>query len=127
MRFGCCAGPDMGEALAQAGYDYVELSVSRHLRPEADDKEWTPLRRAIEAQPLPVEAFNTFLPADLKVTGPTVDEERISREDEQRIERLFKQVKQDRSKAYELKGVLDRLGVFKDYEDRFLDLFKKPE
>ena len=31
----------------------------------------------------------------------------------------------DRAKAIELKQELDRLGVFKDYEDRFLDLFKK--
>jgi hypothetical protein len=31
----------------------------------------------------------------------------------------------DRSKAFELKQELDRLGVFKEYEDRFLDLFKK--
>jgi hypothetical protein len=39
---------------------------------------------------------------------------------------LFNQANQDRSKAFELKQELDRLGVFKDYEDRFLDLFKKP-
>jgi len=45
--------------------------------------------------------------------------------DQQRIETLFSQAEQDRSKAFELKHELDRLGVFKDYEDRFLDLFKK--
>ena len=45
--------------------------------------------------------------------------------DEQRLESMFKQAKEDRSKAYELKNELDRLGVFKEYEDRFLDLFKK--
>ena len=33
----------------------------------------------------------------------------------------------DRSKAFELKQELDRLGLFKEYEDRFLDLFKKTE
>jgi hypothetical protein len=27
----------------------------------------------------------------------------------------------------ELKRELDRLGVYQEYEDRFLDLFKKPE
>lgn len=54
------------------------------------------------------------------------DEERISKEDEARIEQLFEQAKQDRSKAYELKRELDRLEVFKEYEDRFLDLFKPP-
>jgi uncharacterized protein len=45
--------------------------------------------------------------------------------DEQRLEALFQQAAENRSKAYELKSELDRLGVFKEYEDRFLDLFKK--
>ena len=53
-------------------------------------------------------------------------EERLSPEDEARVERLFDQARENRSKAYELKGLLDKLDVFKDYEDRFLDLFKKP-
>jgi uncharacterized protein len=56
----------------------------------------------------------------------TVEEPPVSPEDEQRIEELFKQAREKRSKAYELKGALDRLGVFDLYEDRFLDLFKKP-
>jgi len=50
-----------------------------------------------------------------------------SPEDERRIEELFEQAQDDRTKAYELKQELDRLGLFKQYEDRFLDLFKKPE
>lgn len=45
----------------------------------------------------------------------------------QRIETLFEQVKQDRSQAVKLKRELDRLGVFEQYEDRFLDLFRKGE
>lgn len=58
--------------------------------------------------------------------GPEpVEEERISSADRQRIEELFEQAAKDRSKAFELKQELDRLGVFKEYEDRFLDLFKK--
>lgn len=44
-----------------------------------------------------------------------------------RIEALFEKAGQDRSKAFELKQELDRLGVFKQYEDRFLDLFRKAE
>ena len=55
-----------------------------------------------------------------------VEEEALGKEDHQRIEQLFEQAKQDRSKAYELKRELDRLEVFKEYEDRFLDLFKPP-
>lgn len=61
-------------------------------------------------------------------TEPTVEEEPgLAARDEQQIERLFAQAKRDRSKAYELKRELDRLNVFKDYEDRFLSLFRKPE
>jgi predicted ATP-grasp superfamily ATP-dependent carboligase len=52
---------------------------------------------------------------------------KLSPADEQRIEELFRQAQQDRSKAYELKRELDRLDVFREYEDRFLDLFQKPE
>lgn len=55
------------------------------------------------------------------------ESKRLSSQDEQRIERLFDQSQQDRSKAYELKRELDRLEVFADFEERFLDLFKKPE
>jgi proteasome assembly chaperone (PAC2) family protein len=53
------------------------------------------------------------------------EEPRLAPADEQKLERLFSEAEQDRSRAYELKAELDRLGVFKDYEDRFLDLFKK--
>ena len=61
--------------------------------------------------------------------GPSAEPaepEGIKAVDEQRIEQLFEKAKHNRSKAFELKHELDRLGVFKDYEDRFLDLFKKP-
>jgi proteasome assembly chaperone (PAC2) family protein len=54
------------------------------------------------------------------------EEERVSAADRQRLESLFEQAAKDRPKAFELKQELDRLGVFKEYEDRFLDLFKKP-
>lgn len=54
------------------------------------------------------------------------EEESLQPADHQRIERLFEQSAKDRSKAFELKQELDRLDVFKEYEDRFLDLFKKP-
>jgi proteasome assembly chaperone (PAC2) family protein len=61
-----------------------------------------------------------------QLSPEVVVEERISKEDSQRIEQLFEQARQERSKAYELKRELDRLDVFKEYEDRFLDLFKPP-
>ena len=50
----------------------------------------------------------------------------ISEDDELKIESLFDAASSDRSKAYELKRELDRLRVFSQYEDRFLDLFRQP-
>jgi len=44
----------------------------------------------------------------------------------QRIELLFEEARKDRTRAYELKQELDRMGVFSEFEDRFLDLFKEP-
>lgn len=44
-----------------------------------------------------------------------------------RIEALFEAAGTDRAKALELKVELDRLGLFREYEDRFLDLFKRGE
>ena len=42
-----------------------------------------------------------------------------------RLERLFRQAERDRSKITELKVELDRSGLFQEYEDRFLNLFRK--
>ena len=61
------------------------------------------------------------------VSRSPAEEERLRPEVRRRIEQLFEQAKQDRSYAYELKRELDRLNVYPEYEDRFLDLFKKSE
>ncbi|GMV96072.1 MAG: PAC2 family protein [Phycisphaerae bacterium] len=58
---------------------------------------------------------------------PSSGENRLDPRLQQRIERLFERAARDRSKALELKQELDRLGVFQQYEDRFLDLFRKAE
>ncbi|MFA5144820.1 MAG: PAC2 family protein [Candidatus Omnitrophota bacterium] len=42
-----------------------------------------------------------------------------------KIEKLFDQAKSDITKATELKTELDKWNVYKEYEDRFLDLFRK--
>lgn len=71
----------------------------------------------------------------LRDTGPETKEEPppqpvpeasggLSQEDARRIESLFLQAALDRAKAFELKTQLDRLGVFREFEDRFLALFK---
>lgn len=44
-----------------------------------------------------------------------------------RIEMLFISARTDKTAARALKAELDRLGVFKQYENRFLDLFRRAE
>ena len=43
----------------------------------------------------------------------------------EKIEKLFEAARSDIAKANELKTELDRWNVYKEYEDRFLDLFRK--
>lgn len=50
---------------------------------------------------------------------------RLSQEEKDYLESLFENARTDRSRAFELKRELDRLDVFSEYEDRFLDLFKQ--
>jgi len=76
------------------------------------------VEHAIEEQQTSEEESETFPP-------PPNEEPKLAEKDEQRIEQLFAQARDNRSKAYELKRELDRLDVFEEYEDRFLDLFKK--
>ncbi|NQX01976.1 PAC2 family protein [bacterium] len=61
------------------------------------------------------------------LTEPENPARNLAARDKQRVEELFVNAARDRSLAYALKQELDRLKVFHDYEDRFLDLFKEPD
>jgi hypothetical protein len=50
---------------------------------------------------------------------------RLPPEIRERVEQLFAAAKLDRAKAIDLKAELDRFELFKQFEDRFLDLFKQ--
>ena len=75
MQIGCCASIDQAEAVHAAGFDYIEAAVTS-LIPEQDDSAFAPILAQYEASPVPVRACNLFLPGDLKIVGPEVDEER---------------------------------------------------
>ena len=74
------------------------------------------------------QAYEQQGPAeDETIKREAAEEEGLGRADLDHLEQLFAQARKDRSLAYELKRELDRLGVYREYEDRFLDLFKKSE
>jgi sugar phosphate isomerase/epimerase len=72
MKLGLCLVPDHLTAAHEAGFDFAELGSSFLLydKPEAD---FAPVRKALLASPIPIEAFNVFLPGTHRVTGPGVD------------------------------------------------------
>jgi sugar phosphate isomerase/epimerase len=78
MRYGVCAGIEVGPELAAARYDYIELSVAGDLMPDAAEADWAATRNAIMALPLPVEAFNSFVRAH-RIVGPEADADVLRR------------------------------------------------
>jgi len=78
MRFGCCAGPEKADVLLKAGCDFYEPTVINHLVPEKSEEEFMFLKEQFIKSKLKPEAFNCFLPGDLKVVGDTVDEKRFA-------------------------------------------------
>ena len=72
MRFGVCAGAEKAEALARIGYDFIELSAAGDLMPYDDEATWQPAAARLNALPLPVESFNSFVRTG-KIVGPDAD------------------------------------------------------
>jgi len=72
MRLGCCGAEDRLEAIQRAGYEYVEPGVPV-LRADLPDDEFETVRRRFGRTALKPEAFNLFVPGDLRVTGDSVD------------------------------------------------------
>jgi sugar phosphate isomerase/epimerase len=80
MQIGICANDALLAQLpANAGHDFVEDLTQEVLLPERPDADFATraalLRRSGQLMP----ASNRFLPADLKVVGPTIDRARLER------------------------------------------------
>jgi uncharacterized protein len=106
--------------IADIEIDFTELSEQAREMERKLGELLAQVERAYEhEQQVPTE--------EETVSRSPAEEERLRPGVRRRIEQLFEQAKQDRSYAYELKRELDRLNVYPEYEDRFLDLFKKSE
>ena len=105
--------------LINLNIDLSELTLESE-RTEAQLSQMLEQVRRLEQQQRerqPTEEDETFTPDPF-------ENEKLTPEEKQKIENLFEEAGYDRSKAFELKKELDRLEVFRDYEDRFLDLFR---
>jgi sugar phosphate isomerase/epimerase len=66
--------------LEKVGCDYFEPTLAQTLSPEEPDGAVMPrLRELISTITIKPEAYNVFLPGDMKVVGPEIDEERQQR------------------------------------------------
>jgi sugar phosphate isomerase/epimerase len=74
IRIGVCIDLDKLAAAQEAGFDYVELSVSRVAA--LTNAEFDQLARQVAALRIPASAANTFLPGNLKIVGPQMDKDR---------------------------------------------------
>ncbi len=84
-----------------------------------------------------IEKLIDYFKSGAASPGPISDEEiesikrsldsvtKLPKSAKDKIEELFKSAEKDLSRAPELKSELDRWHVYKEYEDRFLDLFKQ--
>jgi sugar phosphate isomerase/epimerase len=79
MLLGICSGPEVASAAKAAGYDYIEINVSSHLKGEAGNEEFAPILKQIRDCGMPCLAANVFVPGHLKITGPEVDFLRLKR------------------------------------------------
>jgi hypothetical protein len=134
---GACLLGEMPQVFAQLPFPKASLAVLRvfasmaeieidltELSEQAEEME----ERLGELLVQMEQVLGRQTPDEEETVAPEpIEEDPFSPDDEQRIEQLFERARQDRSAAYELKRDLDRLGVYRKYENRFLDLFKRPE
>lgn len=79
MNIGVCIDPFTALTWPSLPCDYVEANVQALFRPEEPEAGFDELAGQLAAWGGRVLAANCFLPADLKVTGPNVDRERLER------------------------------------------------
>jgi sugar phosphate isomerase/epimerase len=82
MRFGICAPYREVAALKTCPFDYLEENVQRFLIPERPQEDFEEAWQEARQLPVPIEAANALLPADLTVVAtPTrpVDTKRLER------------------------------------------------
>ena len=76
MRFGICCLTDKAEFLEEVGYDFIELPGRWVAGLSEKDFEDNVLK-IMEKSKVKPEAINGFVPDELKITGPNIDEKKV--------------------------------------------------
>lgn len=75
-QFGICTSPENSPAVRDAGWDFVEGHIQQLFQGLTPEAQWTGGAR-IGASALPVPSANSMVPGELKLTGPSVDFEKV--------------------------------------------------
>ncbi|MFA6285886.1 MAG: sugar phosphate isomerase/epimerase family protein [Opitutaceae bacterium] len=79
MKIGICLDPIATLAWPSAPGDFLEANVQGLFIPEAPDTDFAPVAAKLAPLHGRILAANCFLPGNLKVTGPSVDHDRLAR------------------------------------------------
>lgn len=74
MQYGICGDMTMAVEAARAGFDYMETGVGVLLAPRESESAFREKLASFADMPLPWKAVNCFIPADLRITGPDIDD-----------------------------------------------------
>lgn len=88
MKLGVCTNPDNVEKAAQAGFDYVEFSLSYIAGMEED--AFQALADKAPSFPIPALKCNGFFPGNVKLTGPDVCKKQVEEYLEKALSRAKK-------------------------------------
>ena len=78
IELGICADPGQANDVADK-YDYIELSFSTVLSPLVEDSAFAEQLARLKDLPLPARACNNFVAANVKVVGPDIDQDLVTR------------------------------------------------
>ncbi len=79
MKYGICGEMKDSSIVKEAGFDYLEMTVGGLLRPLEDESCFAEKSKELRASALPVPVVNCFVPGDMKICGPEVDEGALTR------------------------------------------------
>ena len=77
MQYGVCGVPHVAACAAQAAFDFAEWSVGALLKPREPQHEFLAALEEVRAAKLPYPVLNCFVPGDLKITGPHVNDSEL--------------------------------------------------
>jgi proteasome assembly chaperone (PAC2) family protein len=126
--FAVLAGVDIDLSELDAHAEKMEqalVQLLERLREEREARGGEEGGPALPEDPAEFESFEGD-PADADLPEPkTQKRSGMDPATVSRIEKLFREAEHEKAKAAKLKAELDDLGVFAQYEDRFLDLFRR--